>query len=115
MDDKEKESKAINGNSLLLSLEGFIKYIEGLNKGIQAAASVNPQIVTECIGEVLEYMVVMKNDLKSVLLVCEDILEQDETLKDKLTKAEQTIEDLEAENTELDITIAKLQAGIAKE
>lgn len=113
--NKETESKAINGNSLLLSLEGFIKYIEGLNKGIQSAASVNPQVVTECIGEVLEYMVIMKKDLRAVLLTCEDILNHNEDLEKKLEMYEQTISDLEAENAELDVALAKLRAETAKE
>lgn len=110
----EEESKAINGNNLLLSLEGFIKYIEGLNKGIQAAASVNPQIVTDCIGEVLEYLVTAKNQFKTVLLACEEVLTENENLKEKLQQQSVTIEKLEQENTELDVQIAKLEAKLTE-
>lgn len=108
MDKKEEESKVINGNVILLSFEGFIKYIEGLNRGIQAASSVNSQVVTECIGEVLEYLTTSKNDIKALLLACEEVLKENETLTEMVAT-------LKKEQTELELETAKLKAEMAVE
>lgn len=111
----EEESKAINGNSLLLSLEGFIKFVEGLNRGIQSASSINPQIVLESIGEVLEYLVTTKTHLRILLTAFDGILEQKEQLQKRVDELEQQVIELEAENTQMDITIAKLEAELGGE
>ena len=87
MKEKEKgkeglqDSSIILNNEMLLSLEGWLKYIEGFTKGIQSAEKVNSSLVLDCIGEILDYMVKLKVDLRSLLIYCEKILVENEELK----------------------------------
>lgn len=85
--DKEKEkeqesySSMVNANTMLLSFEGWIKYIEGFTKGLSSTKQVDSTIVLDCVGEILEYMNTLRNQLYNLLVHCEDILEKNETLE----------------------------------
>jgi hypothetical protein len=77
----KNETDAIVNNELLLSLEGWLKYMEGFTKGIGSSEKVSSSLVLECITEVLEYMTVLKKDLRVLLFHCESILKENEKLK----------------------------------
>ena len=79
--EKLQDSSVILNNDMLLSLEGWLKYIEGFTKGIQSAEKVNSSLVLDCIGEILDYMVKLKMDLRCLLVYCEEILKENEELK----------------------------------
>lgn len=89
--DKEKSnieeySKMVNGNTILLRLEGWIKYIEGFTKGLETTDKVSSMAVLNCVGEILEYMTSFKTELITLLLYCEGILEENEKLKNEAEK-----------------------------
>jgi hypothetical protein len=79
--EKEQYSSMVNHNTILLSLEGWIKYIEGFTKGLQTTETVNSVAVLDCVGEILEFMTSFKNQLCKLLIHCEQILQENETLK----------------------------------
>lgn len=84
--EKEQEEYAsmVNANSMLLSFEGWVKYIEGFTKCLSATEDVKSIVVLDCIGEILEYMQQLRGQLYNLLVHCENILEQDEKLQEKL-------------------------------
>lgn len=82
-DEQEQYCSMVNGNTILLSLEGWIKYIEGFTKGLQTTDKVSSTAVLDCVGEILEYMTGFKNQLISLLLHCEKILQENDNLKEK--------------------------------
>lgn len=84
-DTNEDYSKMVNNNAILLNFEGWIKYIEGFNKGLQTTDKVSSSAVLDCIGEILEYMTTFKNQLLALLLHCEQILQENEELKNELS------------------------------
>lgn len=77
----QTDYNAIMSNEMLLSLEGWLKYMEGFTKGIGSSEKVSSSLVLECITEVLEYMTVLKKDLRVLLFHCEGILRENEQLK----------------------------------
>ena len=77
----EQLNAAINHNTILLSFEGWIKYIEGFSRGLQATKTVDAQSVLECVGEIMEYMKTLKGDILDILQHCEDVLEKGEQLE----------------------------------
>jgi hypothetical protein len=79
---QEQYSSMVNSNSILLSFEGWIKYIEGFVRGLQTTEKVNSSVVMSCIGEILEFMTQLRLQIQNILLHCEDILEENE----KITK-----------------------------
>lgn len=83
-ESNEEYSKMVNGNTILLALEGWIKYIEGFTKGLQTTDKVSSNAVLDCVGEILEYMTTFRNQLIQLLLHCESILQENEDLKFKL-------------------------------
>lgn len=91
MTDKEKEqenySSMVNGNTILLSLDGWIKFIEGFTKGLQTTEKVNSSAVLDCIGEILEGMISFKLQITNLFLHCEKILQENERLKEELKQA----------------------------
>ena len=89
--ETEEYSKMVNGNTILLRLEGLIKYIEGFLKGIETTDKVNSSAVLNCVGEMLEYMTGFKTELISLLFYCEDILEKNEELTLQLNKKEKQL------------------------
>lgn len=94
---QEQYCSMVNGNTILLSLEGWIKYIEGFTKGLQTTDKVSSVAVLDCVGEILEYMTQFKGQLLTLFLHCEKVLEENENLKKQkqlLTSSEPTtIED----------------------
>lgn len=87
----EEYSKMVNGNTILLSLEGWIKYIQGFTKGLQTTDKVSSDAVLDCVGEILEYMVSFRTQLIQLLIHCEEVLQENEDLKslklpDNITK-----------------------------
>ena len=101
--ENEQESYAsiVNGNTILLSFNEWLKYIEGLTKGIGAAKSVDPSLVLDCIGEVMEYMRTLKINIFILFQHCEQIMAKNELLekendelrqmlKEKIIKKEET-------------------------
>ena len=86
--EKEQEEYAamVNANSMLLSFEGWIKYIEGFTKCLSATEEVKSIIVLDCIGEILEYMQQLRAQLYTLLVHCENVLEKEEQLKEKETE-----------------------------
>ena len=95
--DKLQDSSVILNNDMLLSLEGWLKFIEGFTKGIQSAEKVNSSLVLDCIGEILDYMVKLKVDLRGLLVYCEEILKENEELKAKEILALPCINEMEEE------------------
>lgn len=93
----ENYSSMVNGNTILLSLEGWIKYIEGFTKGLQTTDKVSSAAVLDCVGEILEYMTTFKTQLISLLFHCEKILQESEKSQNKVelitTQEPKTIED----------------------
>lgn len=79
--EKEAYSKMVNGNTILLGLEGWIKYVEGFTQGLKTSEKVYSSAVLDCVGEILEYMVSFRQQLVSLLLHCERILQENEMLK----------------------------------
>lgn len=77
----ENYSSMVNGNTILLSLDGWIKFIEGFTKGLQTTEKVNSAAVLDCVGEILEGMVLFKTQITNLFLHCEKILEENEQLK----------------------------------
>ena len=93
---QEDYSSMVNGNTILLSLDGWIKFIEGFTKGLQTTDKVNSAAVLDCVGEILEGMVTFKTQITNLFLHCEKILQENEQLKKDvkmLPKNITTIED----------------------
>lgn len=87
--EQEEYSSIVNANSMLLSFEGWVKFIEGFTKGISSTKTVESVVVLDCIGEILEYMTQLRGQLYNLLIHCEKVLEEDENLKienEKLNK-----------------------------
>ena len=96
MDNKNEEySKMVFSNTILLSLEGWIKYVEGFTKGLQTTDKVRSSAVLDCVGEILEYMTQFKVDIVKLFNYCEHILTENQELKEELRKYQ------EQENTVL--------------
>lgn len=112
MDNKltPEESQAIYGNSLLLAFEGFIKYIEGLNKGLQSASTINAKMATDCIGEILEYLAKLRVDVHNLFKQCELGLADNEKLIEENKKLKKKLEDNDKELSKLEVKIAKMEA-----
>lgn len=87
-DDEKKEeySRMVNGNTILLSLEGWIKFVEGFTKGLNTTDKVSSSAVLDCIGEIMEYMISFRRNLVDLLVHCENVLEENEHLKSELEK-----------------------------
>jgi hypothetical protein len=77
----EDYSSLVNGSELLLTFEGWIKYVEGFTRGLQTTDKVNSAAVLDCVGEILEYMISLRGKLYSLLLHCETILQDNEDMK----------------------------------
>lgn len=80
-EQQEQYSNMVNSNTILLSFECWLKYIEGFTKGLEATDKVNSILVLDCIGEIMEGMRNIKQDVTHILQHCEMILEENEKLK----------------------------------
>ena len=104
--EDEDYSRMVNGNTILLSLEGWIKFVEGFSKGLQTTDKVSSSAVLDCIGEIMEYMTAFRKQLVDLFLHCEKVLEENETLKEQIYQLQNTkllVEDIsyvDAENLE---------------
>lgn len=74
-------STMVNNNAILLSFEGWVKYVEGFSRGIGSSKTVESSLVLDCVGEILEYMQTLRKKLSALLTHCESILEQNELLQ----------------------------------
>ena len=99
--DREEENKQelyaemVNHNTILLKFGGWIQYVEGLARGLEAAKTVDSNSVLECIGEIMEYMKTLKRDLIDILSYCETVLEKEEQLTELNEKLNQQVEVLQ--------------------
>lgn len=96
--EQENYSSMVNNNAMLLSFEGWIKYIEGFVRGLQATKTVDACTVMDCVGEILEYMTRMRNQLLGLLQHCESILEKNEELEKENKKLKLLLNGLEDKN-----------------
>lgn len=80
IEELEEYNKMVNSNTILLSFEGWIKYIEGFTRGLQTTKMVDANSVMDCIGEVLEYMTQLRGQIMDILNHCENILEKNDEL-----------------------------------
>lgn len=99
--EENEYSSIVNSNNMLLSFEGWIKYIEGFSRGLQTTKTVDAMTVFDCIGEIMEYMKSLKNQLVTLLTHCEDVLEQEEICNTKISSLEKQITHLIDENKSL--------------
>lgn len=82
----EEYSRMVNGNTILLHLEGWIKYVEGFIKGLQTTEKVSAAAVMDCVGEILEFMTTFKTQTIRLFEYCENILQENEQLKKQLNQ-----------------------------
>lgn len=82
--ENEDYSRMVNGNTILLSLEGWIKFVEGFSKGLQTTEKVSSSAVLDCIGEIMEYMTAFRKQLVTLFMHCEQVLEENEKLKEQI-------------------------------
>lgn len=99
--EENEYSSIVNSNNMLLSFEGWIKYIEGFSRGLQTTKTVDAMTVFDCIGEIMEYMKSLKNQLVTLLTHCEDVLEREEICNTKISSLEKQITHLIDENKSL--------------
>ena len=79
--EQESYSSMVNSNAILLSFEGWIKYIEGFTRGLGSSKTADSASVLDCVGEILEYMQTFRRQLAALLIHCEKCLEQNEVLE----------------------------------
>lgn len=83
----EELNSIVQSSSMLLSFEGWIKYIEGFSRGLQTTKTVDAITVFDCVGEIMEYMKTLKTQIFDLLMHCEEVLEdaegKDEIIKQK--------------------------------
>lgn len=113
-DNNEEYNSMVNTNTMLLSFEGWIKYIEGFSRGLQTTKTVDAGTVFDCIGEIMEYMKSLKGQIVDLLLHCEEILETKEKCDGKIKKFEKDLQELIAENTDLTSQNDALQQELGK-
>ena len=127
----EEQNSMVNTNTMLLSFEGWIKYIEGFSRGLQTTKTVDAGMVFDCVGEIMEYMKQLKGQICELLIHCEHelesvetcdirlqelqdenskLLEENQNLSTKLDSLKERLEQLTEENTKL-----KQAATILKE
>jgi predicted nuclease with TOPRIM domain len=129
----EEHNSMVNTNTMLLSFEGWIKYIEGFSRGLQTTKTVDAGMVFDCVGEIMEYMKQLKGQICQLLIHCEQqlidaelkdtqsvqlqqqcekLLQENEQLKDNINTFSENITQLKDENDKLRqaITILKEKA-----
>ena len=80
INQQEEYAGMVNSNTILLSFEGWIKYIEGFVRGLQTTEKVNSDVVMDCVGEILEYMTQLRIQVQNILVHCEKVLTENEDL-----------------------------------
>lgn len=91
-DKTEDYASIVNNNAILLSFEGWVKFVEGFTKGISSTKTVESKLVLDCIGEILEYMQTLRKNLSSLLSYCETVLEKQEILEAENDKLKELIQ-----------------------
>ena len=91
-DKSEDYASIVNNNAILLSFEGWVKFVEGFTKGISSTKTVESKLVLDCIGEILEYMQTLRKNLSSLLGYCENILEKQEILEEENNQLKELIQ-----------------------
>ena len=94
--EQEEYSSMVNANSMLLGFEGWIKYIEGFTKCLSSTKTVDSNVMMDCVGEILEYMNTLRQSLYKLLVHCETILEEQETLQKENQELKQKLQILES-------------------
>ena len=104
MNNEEKEqesySSMVNNNAILLSFEGWIKYIEGFTRGLGSSKSVDSASVLDCVGEILEYMQTFRRQLTALLCHCEGCMEENEVLKRENSELKELLKNWECQDGE---------------
>lgn len=102
--EHEKEqnlNSIVQSSTMLLTFEGWIKYIEGFSRGLQTTKSVDSAQVFDCIAEIMEYMKTLKNQLVELLVHCEQVLEEQDVCNEKINNLQQEITELINNNKQL--------------
>jgi peptidoglycan hydrolase CwlO-like protein len=107
--NNEDYNSMVNTNTMLLSFEGWIKYIEGFSRGLQTTKTVDASQVFDCVGEIMEYMKTLKGQICGLLLHCEQILQDCEQEQQQYQEQIQQLEQINNENTALMNKIQDLQ------
>ena len=82
--EKQQETELTNmvqSSAMLLTFEGWIKYIEGFSRGLQTTKTVDATQVFDCVGEIMEYMKQLKGQIVDLFVHCEEVLEKEEVVK----------------------------------
>ena len=107
---KDQEiNSMVQSSTMLLSFEGWIKYIEGFSRGLQSTKTVDSSLVFDCICEIMEYMKSIKGQMTDLLVYCESVLEKEEIVNSKIMELEEQTKDLIEENKDLSIKNEKLE------
>ena len=109
---KEKDQEInsmVQSSTMLLSFEGWIKYIEGFSRGLQSTKTVDSSMVFDCICEIMEYMKSTKGQMTDLLIHCESILEQEEIANSRIEELGEQTKLLIEENQSLSIKNDKLE------
>ena len=110
--EKQQETELTNmvqSSAMLLTFEGWIKYIEGFSRGLQTTKTVDATQVFDCVGEIMEYMKKLKGQIVDLFVHCEEVLEKEETCNTKINELEVQIKDLIEENKQISDKNDKLQ------
>ena len=99
----------VQSSAMLLSFEGWIKYVEGFSRGLQTTKTVDAREVFDCVGEIMEYMKTLKSQLMELLIHCESVLEKEEEVDSKIVELEEQTKELIQENQDLAIQNEKLE------
>jgi len=108
--EKDQELNSIvQSSTMLLTFEGWIKYVEGFSRGLQTTKTVDAREVFDCVGEIMEYMKTLKSQLMELLIHCESVLEKEEEVDSKIVELEEQTRELIQENQDLAIQNEKLE------
>jgi len=114
---KEKEqdiNSMVQSSTMLLSFEGWIKYIEGFSRGLQTTKTVDAAQVFDCVAEIMEYMKTLKGQIMDLLMYCESVLEKEDVCNSNISSFEEQVKELIEENKELSIKNEKLETENAE-
>lgn len=110
----EEHNSMVNTNTMLLSFEGWIKYIEGFSRGLQTTKTVDAGMVFDCVGEIMEYMKQLKGQICQLLMYCEQQLIDAELKDTHSTQLQQQCEKLSQENEQLKDNINTFSESITQ-
>lgn len=67
--------------TILTTFDSWINFINGFSQGIQSCKDIKIEAVNTCITELLEGMISNKEQIKNLLIYCDNILAENEQLK----------------------------------